>query len=518
MSELRILQLDASQASVHLWKQGTLLCEASFPADAAGATLFAAHLARQPDSHYAVLADVGDEGFQHETIPHVFGKSRTALLQRKLAQAFYGSPLTLALSLGREKSSKGTARRDDRVLLLGLTRPENIDPWLAALRSARARLSGLYSAPLLSAVLARRHLREQAPQFMLVTLGRAGIRLCFFETGKLRFSHLGSPPAASDLGEDPVDALAASCAHESARLAAYLQSQRLISRDAPLPCLILAPPDHHSALAARCVDTPDLSFRFLDLSAICKEAGLSASAVNYNADSLFLHLTATHPPAEQFAPEPVRHLHRLWQARRRMLMVGVAFLGACLLWAGAESWLAIQANGRAVAAHAQAQALAKDYRTRLDALPPLPSLPENLRALAGRYRALENRSTLPGESFILLSRILEGFPEVSLQKLEWVLSSSEDGSEAKPSPGTASSNGLFVVTTLHATLPAATGLRQQIAIADAFHAALSQNSALRVQFLKRPLSMEPGRLLRGSGDLGIESAQPEFSLRISRPL
>ncbi|MDD5297234.1 MAG: hypothetical protein PHU46_09995 [Rhodocyclaceae bacterium] len=512
-SERRILQLDAGQASVHLWRRGELLCEASFPADAAGAATFAAHVARRPDSHYTVVADVNEEGFQVDTIPYVHGKSRSALLQRKLAQAFYGSPLTLALSLGREMNGKGTGRRDERVLMLGLTHGDFFKPWLSALRQAKATLSGLYSTAQLSGVLARRHLHEAEPHFILITLGRAGIRLCFFEAGRLRFSHLG--PAADSFGEGGLDALAAACARESARLLTYLHGQRLVPRDEALPCLILAHPEQHATFAAHCQSTPELDFRFLDLLAVSRGAGLVALPTNSSAETLLLHLAASQAPAEQFAPDAERHLYRLWMARRWLLAGTGVILGLCLLLAGAESWLALSAQSRAAQLHAEARTLSAEYRARLDALPPLATLPENLRTLAASYRALEIRSAWPDDSYILLSRVLDGFPEVSLKKLEWSVSGNEDGSEARRTPG---SSDFHVVLTLHATLPPETGLRQQLAIVEAFSAALARDPALHVVTLERPLNMEPGKLLRGSGDRGEETAKPQFSLRLSRRL
>ena len=516
--ERRILQLDASQASVHLWRRGILCCEASFPADTAGAATFAAHVARQPDSHYALLANVSEEGFQQDSIPWVHGKSRTTLLQRKLAQAFYGSPLTLARSLGREKSGKGTGRRDERVLLLGLTRPDFIQPWLAALRQGEATLSGVYSSALMSAILIRRHLHEPPPLFLLVTLGRAGIRLCFFEAGKLRFSHLGPAMVPDSFSEDAVDALAASCAQESARLLTYLHGQRLVPRDTSLPCLILAHPEHHATFAAHCVSTSDMSFRFLDLLAVSLKAGLSPLPKDSRADGLFLHLAASQAPAEQFAPETERHLHRLWMARRWYMAASAVFLGACLLMAGAESWLTLSTRANAARLNTETRVLSRNYQARLNALPPLATLPENLRTLAASYRTLESRSPRPNDSFILLSRVLDGFPEVTPQKLEWAVSGREDGSDAPRTPGFPDTADLFMVTTLHASLSADAGLRQQMAVSDAFHAALAADPPLHVVFLKRPLNMEPDKLLKSESDLGKETGLPEFSLRFSRRL
>jgi hypothetical protein len=517
MTEQRILQLDAGRASVHLWTRGKLENEANFPVDAKGAADFAAHVGARPNSHYAVLANVGEEGFQYDTIPWVRGRARAALIQRKLAQAYHGSPLTLALSLGREKSAKG--RRDERMLFLGLTKPDFIAPWLTALRKAQATVSGVYSTALLSTVLVRRHLHEQAPRFILVTLGRAGIRLCYFEDGKLRFSHLGAAVGADAVAEDGMDAMAASsCFQEANRLLTYLYGQRLVPRDTVLPCLILVHPAQREVFASRCVSTPEMDFRFLDLPAVSRGAGLLTPPANSNADPLFLHLAASQAPAEQFAPENERHLHRLWTAQRWYTAAAAAFLGTCLLVAGAKSWLTYSANATTDVLRKESRALSKAYRARLDALPPLATLPDNLRMLAAGYRTLESHSALPDDSFLMLSRALDAFPAVTLQKLEWAISPNEDGSEAKKTPNAAPGTDFFVVATISAVLPADTGLRQQMAVSDTFLAAIGRDPALRVVLVKRPLTIDPGKFLKSADDKADKTVPPEFSLRISRHL
>jgi hypothetical protein len=102
---------------------------------------FSEYLSKHRGSIFALLADLADEGFQIESLPYTQGADRQALLSRKLGQYFYGSPLATALSFGRDKGG----RRDEKFLFTALTRPQQVEPWLAALRAVEAPLAGVYS-------------------------------------------------------------------------------------------------------------------------------------------------------------------------------------------------------------------------------------------------------------------------------------------------------------------------------------------------------------------------------------
>ena len=110
MPQQRLLYLDTNHLSALLWHGGTLHEEGHFAHDDAGVAAFSEYLAHHRRSNFRLLADVTDEGFQIETLPYTQGADRRALLARKLGQYFYGSPLSTAISCGREK----TGRRDEK--------------------------------------------------------------------------------------------------------------------------------------------------------------------------------------------------------------------------------------------------------------------------------------------------------------------------------------------------------------------------------------------------------------------
>ena len=113
---------------------------------------FTEYLQANRKSLFAIVANVAEEGFHHEAIPFLQSRDRTVVVSRRLAQLFQGSPYTLAVSLGYEK----TRRKDEKLLLLGLTNASLFESATRTIRENEIRLSGIYSLPLLSTSLLQR--------------------------------------------------------------------------------------------------------------------------------------------------------------------------------------------------------------------------------------------------------------------------------------------------------------------------------------------------------------------------
>src|SRR2546425_10791354 len=189
MAARRILYFTGEGHSLYRSAGRTLELEAKFSGDAPGITAFREHLRGQRGALFAVLADLAGEDFHEEQVPFVRGADREALLARRLAQRYRDTRLAAALSLGQVTTPE---RRNERVLLTSFTNTQQLAPWLDALEEAGARLSGVYSIPLLAPALAAK-LGVRDGRVLLVTANRAGLRQCYVEQGKLRFARLDSP-------------------------------------------------------------------------------------------------------------------------------------------------------------------------------------------------------------------------------------------------------------------------------------------------------------------------------------
>src|SRR5690242_16431654 len=101
MAQQRLLYIDASHLAAYRWERDELHGEGEFANDGPGAEAFSEYLRQHPNSLYALLADVPEEGFQTESVPFVQGSDRIAMIKRKLGQYFYGTPLSVAIPQGR---------------------------------------------------------------------------------------------------------------------------------------------------------------------------------------------------------------------------------------------------------------------------------------------------------------------------------------------------------------------------------------------------------------------------------
>lgn len=508
MAQERILYLDAGQLTAYRWQHGMVLDEARFRPQDDGLQAFGMYLRRHPGTLYHLLSDVAEEGFQFESVPHVRGSDRRAMVERKLAQYFYGSPLTLALPQGRDK--KG--RRDEHMLFAALTRPQMFEPWLILLRAAQARVAGIYSLPLVSPALLERA-APRRERCLLLTIVRGGIRQSFFERGQLRFSRL-SPLAGSSIYE-----LASACATESVKIYQYLVGQRLIARGMALPTLVMVHPAHRAAFAERCRDSEELRFELLDLHAVGRHCGLKSLPPDSFSDALFMHLLVRRPPAQQFAPAAERRFFRLWQARSAILGGGAAVLAACLLWAGARFYEATQLREDTSASRAQALTDQHRYQALMEGLPAATASLEELRAVEARFLQMERRSAPVSALLGRISRALDDSPRIRLERIEWSLGTgTAAAAAAPPTPSAAEGTApMHAAALLSGTLDAEPlDQRGMIESVNAFVTHLRAQAGLEVTVTRMPVEIESGRSLRGGGDTSPEA--PRFAVRVAQRL
>jgi hypothetical protein len=250
MAAKRILLLDGPVLTAHCWAAGRIRFEGEFSHEPVGLEALGAYLRKHRSSLFYLLADLAEEGFQLEDLPYVQGSDRDALLQRRLSQYYYNTPLAAAISLGRAKEG----RRDEKVLFAALTRIETFTPWLDTLREAEAILAGVYSVPLVLAGFAPQLLGTSGP-VLFVSLTRGGVRQTFFDNGKLHFSRL------SQLATRGLDEIGRTCATDSAKIFQYLVAQRQVPRGVPLRTVVLANAVQMPDLKEFCRNTNDLPFR-----------------------------------------------------------------------------------------------------------------------------------------------------------------------------------------------------------------------------------------------------------------
>lgn len=513
MTAKRILLADGTGLTAHYWRAGRIKFEAEFSNEPAGLEALANYIKKHHSSLFYLLADIAEEGFQLEDLPYVQGGDRAALLQRRLSQYFYNTPLSLAISLGRAKDG----RRDEKILFAALTRPEALTPWLDTLREAEAILAGVYSVPLVLAQCGTPILGTDGP-VLLLTLSHGGVRQTFFDQGKLHFSRL------SQLATRSIDEIGRVCANDSAKIFQYLVAQRQVPRGSPLRTVILAEAGQTRTLQDYCQNSQEIQFEYVDLGAFAKKIRLKDSIEDSNADSLLVHCLAGKPPTQQFAPASETRFHRIWKARTALTSLAWIILGACLLFAGKSALRVAELRDQTELTKLATAEDTRRYNAILDGLPKVNLTPDNLRALASRYDALQKRLPLLEPMLAHLGQAMSENPRIELGRLTWRLADSPDAAAnvaSAPRPAAAGSpTGGWMVVEIEAQLPLVlvSDQRAQLELIDHFAERL-RSAKTDVRILSRPFDIESDKSLRSAGDArALGGEVPKFSLRLARPL
>ena len=490
----RVLYLDSYRLTAYRCAGGQAVADGAFEPSAEGLARFGEYLRQHAGDQYALLANLAEEGFQIEEIPFLRGADRSAVLSRRLAQVFFGTPLVAAVSLGYEKDK----RRNERLLLAAFTNPAPFDPWLNTLKQAEVALSGVYSL----AQLGHRLLAaEQTPpsRWMLLTTQDNTIRESFIVDGVTIFSRI------APLTDSSIAGTAATFAAEAAKLHQYLLGQRLVGRNEQLTVYLLTHPLTLRAVQKSCISNNTLNFEFLDSQQLAQRAGLKTPPTDGRCDPLFVHLLAARPPAPQYAGEELRHDFRLLQTRRGVLaFAGIAFAVA-LGFAAVQFFAGLHLVSRSEELSLRESELQKRYRDVTATFPQVQIDNDALRQLVGRYTELQRQQSGPRPAVAAVARALDRFPAVEIERLEWKQASGSDKGANKPE------ESLLIDGDLRLTRKSTP--RQILAMFDSFVQALAREPGISVTVIQSPFDIGSGQALKGGkGDDPLP--QRAFQLRL----
>ena len=508
MKPNRLLYLSAHQMTAYQWRSGTLTGEGVFALSEAGIAQFADYLAQHSRSRFALLANVAEEGFQIETIPFLRGKDRKTVIERRLGQLFFNTPLTAAQSLGYEKSQ----RKDERLLLAALPNHGFFAPWLATIAQSGVVFSGLYTLALLAPSLLRR-LRLADEHCLLLSIQDQSIRQSYIKAGELCFSRV-TPLQNSSIG-----GIAQAFAAEAAKLQQYLASQRLIGRNQQITAYVLA---HNSALHAiqgSCPDTPTIRFQLLDIGSCAKKTGLGSAIADSHSEQLFLNLLVASPPRIQFADDDLRHIFHLQQLRFSLLGSGALILAACLLFAGIRAYETANTARETQTLRANSTIARLHYNEIVGTFPSIPTDNATLRRVIDYYGELEKGNATPDGLYREISRGLQAVPTAELESIAWQIGGEDANATAQQKPTLTIPSGSEVALITGTLKPAQNATPKQLLAAfDQLIETLTANPKLDITVLKRPFEIESGKSFTGSEKTIQDEQQRTFSLQIVRKI
>ncbi len=405
----RALYVMGHQLTAYEWRRGGLTEAFMFQLGEEGLSEFSSYLQEAPSIPVYMVADVVEEEYRRDTVPHVSGRDRRGMVEGRIARYFRDTPYHTARLQGRETAG----RKDDRVLYSAITNPGLLTPWVDRVIQAKVPLAGIYSLPLLCETLVPYVAGEAGPSLIMTLQGSGNLRQCFFSGRYLKMSRLAHVPS-----KEPA-AVADAMLDEAEKLRRYLNSLRLLPRDRPLNVYMLTQGRIAEVLHARAQDTDTMHCVLVELSRVADAMGMNPAFVSPYSDALFAHMLLRRPPGNHYATPRERRYNTLRYARNGMVAAAmVSGLGA-VAWSGLNVVNGMILSQRSEASQAQTAYYQQRYSEARTGLPELPAEPQELKRAVDAVATLDEYRTLPLEAMELISLALDAFPRLRVEQMEW---------------------------------------------------------------------------------------------------
>jgi hypothetical protein len=410
MGRKTLLFLGGTECQVRTWQNGKLSAAECFADNAGGQEKFTTFLQTHREPVY-LLTDLVEEDFRHESVPHLHGNDRAALIQRKLEQYYRNTPFRMASTLQRSKDG----RRDEDMLFSALTNPALITPWLNSMQASNIPLAGIYSLANVSSALTS---NMSSSCLLLSWEKHAGLRQTYFNEKMLRFSRLTSINDSNPF--------VATAGTEALRTQQYLKNLSLLPPDQALNVTLICHSDDRAELEKLLHDDTEIHYTYLDIQDVGKKIGSKSTYLNSDATQLFLHLLATHPPRNNYAAAEHTHLLQLRYVRRSLLGLSATLAAASLMLSAANISTGITMREESQALNLQASQLSQQTRKFILSFPDTLASAKDMKTAVFLSRKLDSIFPPPQVMLEGLSKTLDDYPTIRINKISWRTSATEE--------------------------------------------------------------------------------------------
>jgi hypothetical protein len=411
MADKILFLLGSEWLNVYPSKRGQFLEgeQQKFANDVSGHTALASLLEKYPKATCYLLTDLVEEDFHSESVPHVSGKDRKDIVDRKFEQFYRNTPFRHAQILYREQNG----RRDDVTLFSALTNPDLVQPWLDIMLEHEASIAGIYSVPLVS-----KQLVSHIPSSHLLLISwqkYSGLREIFYRDGHISFSRL-TPLIDSDV-------INKSLQIELNRTYKYLSSLSLLPVDQPLDVCIICSKNDKNKLQEMLQDSDNVRYIIEDIDVLADRIGLKVELNDSDATPLLLYLLGRRPPVNQYAIADHMHFHDLWKAKSFLKIIVATAATICVAWSGINLW-DVSGLHQDIKSINTMKASIKAQESRIEAdYPHFPVSVDRMKAGVSVIQKHSASALSPKQFLIKISQKLEDFPMIQVNSFSWRVTS-----------------------------------------------------------------------------------------------
>jgi len=510
----RLLFFPGHRILAYEWERGRFRRTEAFEPDEQGRVAFRAWLEEDPKKPLQLLLDVIEEEFHVDRVPHVIGRDRGELFERTARRHFRSTEFRYIANQGREIGG----RRDDKVLVAGLTNPELLRTWLSVIDDAAIPLRGIYSLPLLSESLLP-YLGAHKVQRALVISQQipSTLRQSYFEKGKLRFSRL-VPGRYSD-----AKGFADFFHRELRQTLRFLETQHFRSRGAHIDVYVLVSTEIYHVMRDALGSTEAVTVHLVPLESLARRIGMRGPRAGAFADTIFGHLLLRQRrPSNHYG---FNRLRRHFFTQRARLAVTAA--AVVMLVSAAAHAIAVVVRGEVydesiAIAQEHAAEFERRYRQRLQQLDQFDYRAQDVKNAVDLLDSLrEQRLIHPGMALATLGNALDEHPAILVKRINWRQTDRPDVSAPNDRRLGLASAGTGLIERLsnpssdryHYLLVAGDVVgfedeyRRAVELFEAFVGTLRQQPGVgRVDVIESPFALEPDTGV--SGDSGLEAGDP----------
>jgi hypothetical protein len=404
-----ILYLSAQSVIFHQLANNSVKSVGRYALNDSGLQMLRAALVMTRPESVCILADLIEEEFRLEKLPHTYGRDRNKLHARHRAKLFRGTPFRYSQVLGR--SAEG--RRDDIVSFSALTNRDNLEPLLALLEQTGIPLSGISALPAITPRLLTPLSATRGNVLVVTEQPDEGLRQTYVCNGQVRFSRLA--PISESSPEQYCTVLDAET-HKTRR---YLDTLKLLPRNELLDVYAITDTRRVQSTQRYCRNEELLQIHPVSLARLAAHLGFDSCPDSRYSNLLYCYLAGKHSVDNQYAPPARLKNYNTLRTGKAMYMAAWLFAVAGSTWSGINSVDGLFMEDDTASIRAAIVALEARYR---QVSSDLPMQPDEARAMHEAIRIAESLESVRTDLTGLFSRIGSAFarhPGLQMTKFNW---------------------------------------------------------------------------------------------------
>ncbi len=412
-SARRILFIGSDKLIVYHWSKDSLGSSYLFDTSTEGFEFFGKYLNEVNNDPVYVLLDTAAEEYRLDTIPHVFGVDRKALIERKRDKLFRGMSYFYADVQDREESG----RRDDNIMLSAITDPEVIQSWLKILGNHKVPVAGVISIPLLLQETSNSIPGMQGNALVFSLQSISGLRQSFFRAGLLKFSRLVKMPRYG------IEPYAPILTDELVKVRRYIEGAHFLDPDKSLDIYFLGNKELLDELGKTHTNSSMIRYHMLDVDHLLKTYGFFEQIKTPFSDKYFTYLLFKHKSKNYYAMSKETRYFQMWRINKSLRVASFISMISGIIWAGLNVFDGFTYRHQQISDAKKADFYSVRYDIEREGIFALPVDPADLKIAIETKDVLKKYKASPVDMFKLISKGLNILPEIKISQIQWASNS-----------------------------------------------------------------------------------------------